>query len=188
MPQWSRCVCSFTSHDYIYKYHLILEHFVPAATYKFPQASNRRSFQHSWLLKYQWLRYSKQDDGGYYLPCVLFFRLTVNFRPDPGVLVTKPLNNFQKALEILNKHEGKHFLSCKWITLSKLCQIRSPVFRDILTRPMNNKLLWIARSSIPLLKRYCFVGNRISLFKDIVTASLMLSLLPVHNMGIFGLS
>ena len=27
----------------------------------------------------------------------------------PGVLVTKPQTNFQKALEILNKHEGKQF-------------------------------------------------------------------------------
>ena len=33
----------------------------------------------------------------------------MNFRSDPGVLVTKPLSNFQKALEILNKHDNKPF-------------------------------------------------------------------------------
>lgn len=33
----------------------------------------------------------------------------MNFRSDPGVLVTKPLTNFQKALEILNKHDNKRF-------------------------------------------------------------------------------
>ena len=49
------------------------------------------------------------SDGGYCLPCALFFRPTVNFRSDPGVLVTKPLTNFQKALEMLNKHNNKPF-------------------------------------------------------------------------------
>ena len=92
------------------KDHFIQEHFVPTAAYKFPQVSSRRSFQHSWLSKYQCLRYSKQDDGGYCLLCALFFRPTVNLWSDPGVLVTKPLINFWKALEILNKHEGK--LNC----------------------------------------------------------------------------
>ena len=91
------------------KYRLIEEHFIPGPLYKFPRASNRRSFQQSWLSKYQWLRYSQRDDGGYCLPCALFFSPTVTFRSDPGVLVTKPLTNFQKALEILSKHHNKQF-------------------------------------------------------------------------------
>ena len=89
------------------KYHLIREYFVPTLAYNFPQSSSRRSFQYSWLSKFQWLRYSEQDDGGYCLPCVLFFRPTVSFRTAPEVLVTKPLTNFQKALAILKKHESR---------------------------------------------------------------------------------
>ena len=91
------------------KYRLVEEHFVPEPAYKFPRASNGRSFQHRWLLSYHWLRYSELKEGGYCLPCALFYKPTVNFRSDPGVLVTKPLTNFQKALEILKKHSEKQF-------------------------------------------------------------------------------
>ena len=66
------------------KYRLIEEHFISEPTYKFPKASNGRTFQHKWLSRYQWLRYSEQDDGGYCLPCALFIRPTVNFRSDPA--------------------------------------------------------------------------------------------------------
>ena len=86
------------------KYHLAVEHFSPEPTYNFPKSSNGRSFQHRWPLKYQWLRYSELDSGGYCLPCALFSRPAVNLRADPGVLVTKPLTNLQKALELLRKH------------------------------------------------------------------------------------
>ena len=91
--------------------------------YKFPRASNGRSFQHRWLSKYHWLLYSEQDDGGYCLPCALFFRPTVTFRSDPGVLVTKPLTNFQKALEILNKHDNKQFHRSSVVQMEEFLKI-----------------------------------------------------------------
>ena len=59
-------------------------------------------------MKYPWLRYSEQDNGGYCLPCVLFARST-NLRSDPGILVKNPLTKFQKALESLNKHAEKFY-------------------------------------------------------------------------------
>lgn len=49
------------------------------------------------------MRYSKYDDGGYCLSCVLFARSS-DFRAAPGVLVEIPLTSFQKALEIPSKH------------------------------------------------------------------------------------
>ena len=55
-----------------------------------------------------WLKYSEQENGDYCLPCVMFGH-TVGFRTDPGVLVSSPLLNFKKALEILEKHMGKHY-------------------------------------------------------------------------------
>ena len=117
------------------KFCLIQEHFVPAPRYKFPQASNRRSFQHKWLSRYQWLRYSEQDDGGYCLPCALFFRATVSFRSDhPGVLVTKPLKNFQKALEILNKHEGKQFHKSSVVQMDEFVKVMTNQQPSIRTR------------------------------------------------------
>ena len=47
------------------KYDLLVRHFKPAANYEFPKRSGGRSFQHHWLLKFPWLAYSKQDNGGF---------------------------------------------------------------------------------------------------------------------------
>ena len=94
-----------TDHD---KYQLTVNLFAPAPSYNFQQTTGGRSFQYSWLVKYPWLRYSEQDNGGYCLPCVLFARST-NLRSDPGMLVKNPLPNFQKALEFLNKHAEKSY-------------------------------------------------------------------------------
>ena len=51
------------------------------------------------IARYKWLRYSKHDNGGYCLPCVLFARAGVNPGVDPGVLVSKPFVNFKRATE-----------------------------------------------------------------------------------------
>ena len=92
-----------TDHE---KYQLVVHQFNPDPSHKFPKADNGRSFQHKWLSRYPWLRYSKHDNGGYCLPCVLFARCG-DLRAAPGVLVNTPLTNFQKALELLNKHADK---------------------------------------------------------------------------------
>lgn len=49
---------------------------------------------------------SKQENGGYYLPCVLFAS-TGYQGSNPGVLVSRPLIKFNKALEMLSKHAEK---------------------------------------------------------------------------------
>ena len=94
-----------TDHD---KYQLIVNHFVPEPAYNFPKTAGGRSFQHQWLMKYPWLKYSEQENGGYCLPCVLFYR-SESLRSDPGVLVKNPLSNFKKALESLHKHAEKSY-------------------------------------------------------------------------------
>lgn len=125
------------------KFHLIQEHFIPDSKYKFPQASNKRSFQYRWLQRYNWLRYSKQDDGGYCLPCSLFFKPSPNFHGDPGVLVTKPLINFQKALEILNKHESREFHKFSVIQMDEFYKVmtnQQPSIRSRLQQAMADKI------------------------------------------------
>ena len=102
---------SFTSgdisdHD---RYQLIKYHFVPGPTYRFPKSAGGRSFQYQWLARYSWLKYSESDNGGYCLPCVLFSRSSSINHSDPGVLVSSPLVNFKKALEMLNKHLEKAY-------------------------------------------------------------------------------
>ena len=85
------------------KYRLIVDHFVPDATYKFPKACNGRSFQYRLLTRYPWLRYSEKADGGFCVPCVLFSH-SCSFRSDPGVLVNTPLTDFKRAMEKLDYH------------------------------------------------------------------------------------
>ena len=54
------------------KYDLLVSHFKSAANYEFPKRSGGRSFQHHWLLTFPRLAYSKQENGGFCLPFVLF--------------------------------------------------------------------------------------------------------------------
>ena len=61
-----------TDHE---KYQLIVHHFSPDSSYNFPKADNGRSYRYNWLTRYPWLRYSKHDNGGYCLSCVLFARI-----------------------------------------------------------------------------------------------------------------
>ena len=92
-----------TDHD---KYQLIVSHFTPDRTYKFPKTDGR-IFQHNWLNTYPWLRYSEVHNGGYCLPCVLFSSSPNDLRAEPGMLVKTPLTSFRKALELCNKHADK---------------------------------------------------------------------------------
>ena len=89
------------------KYQLIVDHFVPDATFKFPKDTNSgRSFQYRWLAKYPWLRYSEKADGGFCLACVLFFHSS-NFCSDPRVLVNTALTDFKRALGKLDHHSDR---------------------------------------------------------------------------------
>ena len=53
-----------------------------------------------------WLVYSKQENGGYCLPCVLFVP-SGHQNSNPGVLVNRPLKSFSKGLELFRKHVDK---------------------------------------------------------------------------------
>ncbi len=92
------------SRDKASMYQLITNCFVPESEYKFPKSACGRSFQHQWLVRYPWLKYSKQEDGGLCLPCVLFAKSATSFGSDPGGLVTTPLTNFKHALKRLGNH------------------------------------------------------------------------------------
>jgi len=61
-----------------------------------------RSFQISWQQRYPWLVYSKECDGGFCLPCVLFA-----IRESLGTLVTTPFNRWTKVSKVCGEHE-KH--------------------------------------------------------------------------------
>ena len=90
------------------KYNLLSNHFKPSVDFAFPKSCNGRAFQYRWLMQFPWLVYSKQENGGFCLPCVLF--ASSGYRgSDPGILVNHPLTASAKALEILCKHTEKGY-------------------------------------------------------------------------------
>ena len=90
------------------KFRLLKNHFKPGPTYCFPRFATGRRFQHKWLHQFTpWLVYSEVAKGGFCLPCALFASSIKGV--DPGVLVTRPLINLTKALEILGKHKEKQY-------------------------------------------------------------------------------
>lgn len=90
------------------KYQLLISHFKPGPDYRFPRGVHGRSFQYRWLQVFPWLVYSKQANGGFCLPCVLFATDGYN-QSTPGVLVHRPLVAFAKALELFRKHAEKDY-------------------------------------------------------------------------------
>ena len=83
------------------KYHLLIHHFKPSPAYQFPllQCGNqKRSFQHSWLSRYNGLVYSELDKGGYCkYYCILFGQCAYSVSHFIGILISIPLTNLQKS-------------------------------------------------------------------------------------------
>ena len=89
------------------KYHLLIHHFKPSPAYQFPllQCGNqKRSFQHSWLSRYNGLVYSELDKGGYCKYCILFGQCAYSVSDFVGILISIPLTNLQKASKKLREH------------------------------------------------------------------------------------
>ena len=106
------------------KYRFIHSHFTPDLRYKFQIYSSGRSFQHQWLVRYPWLKCGERENGGYCQPCVMF-SLIVGFRADPEVLVSSPLLNFKKALEILEKHIGRDYHKLAVVKMDTFMKVMS---------------------------------------------------------------
>ena len=107
------------------KYQLIVDHFVPDATFKFPKDTNSgRSFQYNfrWLAKYPWLRYSEKADGGFCLACVLFFQSS-NFCSEPGLLVYTPLTDFKRALGKLDHHSDRVYHKAAIVKMDEFVKV-----------------------------------------------------------------
>ena len=106
------------------RYYLLTNHFHPLPDYSFPKGEKGHTFQYRWIHLFPWLVYSKQENGGYCLPCVLFAS-TGYQGSNPGVLVSRPLTAFNKALELLCKHADKEH--------HKAAVVRADQFKKIMT-------------------------------------------------------
>ena len=89
--------------------YLLTHHFKPNPTHQLPlvqYGKQKRSFQHSWLSRYNGLVYSELDKGGYCKYCVLFGQCAYSVTSFVGILISSPLTNFQKANEKLRELSG----------------------------------------------------------------------------------
>ena len=89
------------------KYNFYCHHFTPDIDYKFPREGGR-SFLYRYLRKYNWLAYSRQENGAYCLPCVLFARST-DARKSKGVFVEAAFTNFKKLYESCDYHASREY-------------------------------------------------------------------------------
>ncbi|CAM4782204.1 unnamed protein product [Rotaria magnacalcarata] len=85
---------------------LLTKPWIPPSNYNYPkieQSGKTRSVcQHSWLVRYSWLNYSKMHQGIYCRYCVLFSRKCEN--QYLGQLIKKPLRSLKDATEYLSNH------------------------------------------------------------------------------------
>lgn len=94
---------------------LLKSHFHPDRTFKFPVRQHKQrnlKFNYSWLDQLKWLVYSKSQNGGYCLPCVLFAHNPGGRGCHFGALIERPFTDFRKALGkegILSTHEQTAF-------------------------------------------------------------------------------
>ena len=98
---------AFKSLNQAEKLNIINNHFRPGEDYAFPKVfmnGCNRSFQRSWQQRYPWLVYSKECDGGFCLPCVLFA-----IRESLCTLVTTPFNRWIKVSKVCGEHEKNRY-------------------------------------------------------------------------------
>ena len=150
------------------KHQLIVHHFVPDATYKFPKAASGRSFQYKWLSRFPWLRYSEKADGGYCLACVLFSHSS-SFRSDPGVLVKTPLTDFKRALEKLDHHSDRGYHKTAIIKIDEFSKVMSGRQINIQSQ-LDSSRISENRQKLKSMKQSFCVDDKISLFEATGTA------------------
>ncbi len=145
------------------KFALLNHCFVPSS-YTFPTrviSGRQRSFQHSWLGKYNGLCYSVTENGGYCKFCVLFAKCSPSVAR-LGVLVEKPFTNFKKASEIL----GDHFQGTGASSKGRISHKAAVEAAMAFTAVMENKALAID-AQLSSIRRKHIAENRLKL-KSIV--------------------
>ena len=113
-------VCSLPPNK---KFFLVINHFKPDRTFKFPKRyidGCNRSCQLQYLLDNPWFVYSKAEDGLFCLPCVLF----ANVR-GLGQLVREKFNHWTRKTTKFASHNSKQYhqlaMTRSWkIALGKL--------------------------------------------------------------------
>ena len=145
------------------KHILMTNHFRPDVNYPFPKGSTAHSFQFQWLQSFPWHVYSKQADGGFSLPCVLFAPGHGYHGSNPGVLVCRPLTNFRKALEMLHKNSDKEHHKAAIVRAEKFERSMSGQQHDIqqmLSKSLADRISNNRQKLSSIMKTIVFCGQQ----------------------------
>lgn len=144
---------------------MLTNRYIPPPNFQFPGRPDKRGaqrrLQSSWLQRYSWLEYSAQADGGFCLLCMLFG--VGREGVDLGVLVSRPLTNFKKALEELKEHDTK-CTHCEAVTKAdhfmKVMQgHQEPVHHQINTA-LAERATANRQRLVPIVKTVLFCGRQ----------------------------
>lgn len=98
----------------------------PNASFKFPSSARNLKFQLNWFTRWNWLAYSKKEDGAFCKYCIFFASDTSGFtnRQPLGQLVKKKFSNWKKAVECFKYHENTEYHKFSIIKAQNLALVR----------------------------------------------------------------
>ncbi len=144
------------------KYRILKTQLNPEVDYTFPKGSDGRLFQHQWLQQFPWLVYSRKENGGYCLPCVLF-SIGGYHSSEPGILVTRPLKNFKKAMDSLRKHSSKEHHQSSIVRREDFLKVMSnqqPAITSILSQATANQIAKNRSKMASIIKTIVLCGRQ----------------------------
>jgi len=97
----------------------------PHSGFSFPYVAvgaQNRSFQKQWLNEFTWLTFSNIYNGDFCKWCVVFAPQTVSCSAKPpGLFVSGPHYNYEKAKEHYNNHQHCNYLNTSSASCQEIC-------------------------------------------------------------------
>ena len=108
------------------KLQILQKHWKPGKSHVFPVRGSRK-FNIKWLDRWSWLSYSKEVDGAFCVPCVLFGHQCGHNGSKLTKLYKEPLTNWQSAVTRFEEHDKKS-------NFHKESMAKAIHFKSIMTR------------------------------------------------------
>lgn len=166
------------------RYEMLKHYYKPDRSYVFPirlHGSKRLTFQHHWLDRWNWLTYSKAQDGAYCRYCVLFSKHGVGqgAHQNVGCLVTKPFCKWKDAVEAFNNHQITAFHKASVISAESFITVEDDRMEDVACQINSQRQREIKENRealLPIIKTIIFCGEQeLPLRGDIDSGPLTLS-------------
>ena len=164
-------------------------YYTPDGDFKFPREKSK-SFWHGYLKRYKWLAYSRKQNGGYCIPCVLFARGSYA-QKGKGAFVETAFVNFKKAYEVCSAHAERKYHCDAVIACNAFIEIMSGRQESVaiqLERGLRNTVKSSREKLHSIIETLVFCGRQKIFFVAINTAVWMWKVYSqkAQTMAIFG--